>query len=196
MKLYSMITLSILSISCITNVSSGQQHQSQYAGEEKRLIKSLSADDIHQLKNGKGWGLAKAAELNGIPGPIHLLQMKDKITLSKKQQERIQALYKDMKAKAIPLGKRLIKLEQELNNLFATKTMTKQGLSQQLEKIAKVRKKLRYVHLAAHLETPNILTVHQIEQYNRLRGYTRGNPCDKVPEDHNAEMWKKHNGCK
>jgi hypothetical protein len=51
--------------------------KSKYAGEEKREIKSLSATDIEELQNGKGWGLAKAAELNGIPGPVHLLEMKE-----------------------------------------------------------------------------------------------------------------------
>ncbi len=31
-------------------------HKSKYAGEEKRKIKSLSATDIVELQNGKGWG--------------------------------------------------------------------------------------------------------------------------------------------
>jgi hypothetical protein len=53
--------------------------------EEKREIKSLSATDIEELQNGKGWGLAKAAELNGVPGPARLLEMKDETDLSAEQ---------------------------------------------------------------------------------------------------------------
>ena len=50
---------------------------SPYAGEEAREIRTLSEEDIRQLKNGEGWGLAKAAELNGVPGPAHLLEIAD-----------------------------------------------------------------------------------------------------------------------
>ncbi len=51
--------------------ASEHSHKSKYVGEVKREIKSLSESDIEELENGKGWGFAKAAELNGVPGPIH-----------------------------------------------------------------------------------------------------------------------------
>jgi hypothetical protein len=50
------------------------------------------------------------------------------------------------------------------------------------------------VHLSRHLQTPPLLTPHQIARYNQLRGYT-SDPCASVPEGHDAEMWRKHNGC-
>jgi len=40
---------------------------SPYAGQETREIRTLSEEDIRQLQKGEGWGLAKAAELNGLP---------------------------------------------------------------------------------------------------------------------------------
>ena len=49
---------------------------SPYAGQESRRIKSLSEQDIAELRAGRGWGLAKAAELNGMPGPAHLLELR------------------------------------------------------------------------------------------------------------------------
>ncbi|MCK5335264.1 MAG: hypothetical protein KAQ67_03845 [Gammaproteobacteria bacterium] len=171
------------------------KHLSKYAGQEKRLIKSLSADDIKQLENGRGWGLAKAAELNGMPGPSHILQMKDKISLNKSQEKKIQALFNDMKSQAIPLGKKIIQLEKELNDYFANKSITTDLLNKQLDAIAQVHKQLRYVHLVTHLKTPAVLSSEQIENYNRLRGYGSGDPCKSIPEGHDAQMWKKHNGC-
>ena len=46
--------------------------------------------------HGKGWGLAKAAELNGVPGPVHLMEMKEEIDLSAEQIRAIEGiLYKD-----------------------------------------------------------------------------------------------------
>jgi Spy/CpxP family protein refolding chaperone len=170
-------------------------HLSPYAGQEKRAIKSLSKADIEQLQNGKGWGLAKAAELNGMPGPSHLLQMGKEISLSQEQTAKIQALYDDMKAKAIPLGKRYIALEKELNDAFAARTITKDQLKQQLDAIAEVHKELRYVHLVTHLMTPDILTPQQIDKYNQLRGYSSADPCDHVPQGHDPAMWRMHNDC-
>src|SRR5262249_20157560 len=44
-----------------------------YAGRQTRAIKALSEEDIAPLLNGEGMGMAKAAELNGYPGPKHVL---------------------------------------------------------------------------------------------------------------------------
>jgi len=170
-------------------------YKSKYAGEEKREIKSLSETDIEKLKNGEGWGLAKAAELNGVPGPAHLLEMKDEIDLSTKQVQAIEGLYKKMKQEAIPLGLELIELERELNNHFANRTITDELLRQILQRIAQVHRQLRYVHLSAHLNTPDILKPEQITLYNKLRGYSSDDPCENVPKGHDSEMWKKHHNC-
>lgn len=169
---------------------------SAYAGEQNRSIKSLSDDDIQQLMEGRGWGLAKAAELNGIPGPAHLLEMKKAISLTDTQIEKIQQLYNDMKQQAQRLGKELIKLESELNQSFANKTINAKDLLEKLTAIEKVRRDLRYVHLATHLETPSILNPVQIARYNELRGYSNDDPCSHVPPEHDRDMWFKHNGCK
>ena len=175
--------------------ASEHPHKSKYVGQEKRKIKSLSESDIEELKNGGGWGLAKAAELNGVPGPVHLLEMKDEIELSAGQVQAIEDLYQKMKKEAIPLGLELIELERQLNRHFSNRTITHQVLDQLLERIARVRKKLRYVHLSAHLKTPNILTPEQMALYNKLRGYSSDDPCENIPEGHDPEMWKKHHHC-
>ena len=172
-----------------------QPYQSKYAGEEKRAIKSLSKTDIEELENGRGWGLAKAAELNGVPGPIHLLQMKDKINLNANQVRAIDDLYQKMKEAAIPLGLELIELERDLNDYFANRTITSELLGDLLENIAQVHKQLRYVHLSAHLKTPDIITPEQMALYNQLRGYSSDDPCENIPAGHDPEMWKKHHHC-
>src|SRR5947208_295022 len=46
-----------------------------YAGQQARSIKSLSAEDVAALLKGEGMGMAKAAELNGYPGPVHVLTL-------------------------------------------------------------------------------------------------------------------------
>ena len=88
MNITASIILLLLIVLPVSVFSSDQYYKSKYAGEEKREIKSLSAADIDELKNGKGWGLAKAAELNGVPGPVHLLEMKNEIHLTPEQTSR------------------------------------------------------------------------------------------------------------
>lgn len=150
---------------------SGDGHHSHYAGEHRRAIKSLSAEDIGELRRGGGWGLAKAAELNGVPGPAHLLELADEIGLSPDQMERITAIHDRMRARAKAEGERLIVLEERLEEHFRERTISDGVLRELLSKIAAVRAELRYVHLAAHLETPAILTGEQVARYRVLRGY-------------------------
>lgn len=139
---------------------------SKYAGQQAREIKSLSAADLAELRRGGGWGLAKAAELNGVPGPAHLLELKDRIPLSADQTRQIETLRVAMKAEAIALGARLEKH-------FADRSVNDEILRGFLNRIAETRCDLRYAHLATHLETPKILSHAQIARYNELRGYDR-----------------------
>jgi len=169
-------------------------HASKYAGQENRAIKSLSDEDIAELKRGGGWGLARAAELNGLPGPAHLLELKNEIGLSEAQLEKITALHGDMRTKAIAEGERLIGLEQALEDKFRTGTVSDDELRRALSEIADSRARLRFIHLSTHLRTPAILSAEQVARYNTLRGYTE-NPCASVPEGHDPVMWRRHNNC-
>jgi Spy/CpxP family protein refolding chaperone len=194
-KIFILGVLLVFLIPLCAYSASEHSYKSKYVGQEKREIKSLSESDIEELENGKGWGFAKAAELNGVPGPIHLLEMKKEIKLSSEQIQKIQALYQKMRKQAIPLGQELIELERRLNNHFANRTITENLLHELLGEIVQVRKKLRYAHLSAHLNTPDILTPEQITLYNELRGYSSNNPCKNIPEGHDPAMWKKHHNC-
>jgi len=192
------IPLSIFLLSITTAHASDllHSHVSKYTGQEKQTIKSLSPDDVAELKRGGGWGLAKAAELNGIPGPIHLLEMKDEILLTDLQIKKITKIYEGMRVRAIEQGERFIALEQELENHFQDRTINDVILRRSLEAIAEARKELRYIHLATHLQTPEILSSGQINKYNALRGYSGTDPCVNMPKGHDPAMWRKHNGCK
>lgn len=171
-----------------------KDHASFYAGQESRSIKSLSEKDIAELRRGGGWGLAKAGELNGVPGPAHLLELKDEIPLNKEQITTIRAIYKTMKDKAIFEGEKLIALEKKLDSHFRKRTIDDIILRQLLSDISESRRKLRYIHLSTHLKTPNLLTEFQIARYNALRGYGK-NPCNNIPIGHDAAKWRRHNNC-
>ena len=173
--------------------ASEPEYKSKYTGQEKRDIKSLSNDYIRELRAGSGWGMAKAAELNGLPGPKHILEMKKEIKLTAEQEKIVIALYKEMNKEAIELGNKFIEYEKELNNRFAERNINEEVLEELLIKISETYKSLRYAHLSAHLKTPGILSEDQIKKYNKLRGYSSDDPCVNIPQGHDPVMWRKHN---
>ncbi len=166
-----------------------------YSGQQHRTIKSLSQADIEDLRNGRGWGLAKPAELNGLPGPVHLLEYKTELDLSEQQVKAITSIYAKMNEQAKYLGQRFIDQERKLEDLLVAPGVSEEQLQEQILAIAKLRGELRYTHLRAHLQTPEILNAAQIDKYNTLRGYSTNSPCGNPPNGHDVTMWKKHNNC-
>lgn len=142
-----------------------------YAGQQGRSIKALSDDDIAALRKGEGMGMAKAAELNGYPGPAHVVQLAAQLGLTEAQRRDVQAIFDRMSAAAKPLGMELIERERALDQLFANRDITADGLTAATAAIGEVQGRLRAVHLAAHLETRALLNPDQIGRYQRLRGY-------------------------
>ncbi len=168
--------------------------QTPYAGMQNRAIKSLSDNDINELRRGGGWGLALAAELNGMPGPTHLLELKDRIPLTSEQVDKTQALLDEMRKAAIPTGERFIAAEKALETAFASGKVDESSLRRLLADAESARSELRFIHLSQHYKTVLFLTPEQIKRYNILRGYA-DDPCKSIPAGHNPEMYKRHMGC-
>ena len=150
------------------------QSQQPYAGLEGRSIKALSEQQIADLRAGRGMGLALAAELNGYPGPMHVLELADSLDLSDRQRAKMQELFTAMKAEAIPLGERLIAQEADLDKQFANKTITPASLAAATDAIGITQAALRQAHLKYHLSTVEVLTPAQVQRYSELRGYKTG----------------------
>jgi hypothetical protein len=69
-------------ITILILASTASLAQSPYAGMQTRSIKALSTQQIDDLRTGRGMGLALAAELNGYPGPAHVLELSERLALS------------------------------------------------------------------------------------------------------------------
>jgi Spy/CpxP family protein refolding chaperone len=148
-----------------------QTHQQPYAGLQARPVKALSDQQIADLKAGRGMGLALAAELNGYPGPMHVLELATPLGLSDDQRAKVTALFDAMKQEAVALGERLIAAETGLDRQFADKTVTPSGLGEATRDIASLQGELRLAHLKYHLATLELLTAEQAARYSSLRGY-------------------------
>jgi LTXXQ motif family protein len=148
--------------------------QQPYAGLEGRSIKALSEQQVAALRAGRGMGLALAAELNGYPGPMHVLELADSLDLSGQQRAKMQELLAAMKAEAIPIGEQLIAQEADLDKQFASKTITPASLAASTEAIGVTHAALRRTHLKYHLFTLEVLMPAQVQRYAGLRGYQTG----------------------
>jgi hypothetical protein len=115
--------------------------------------------------------LALAAELNGYPGPRHVLELGDQLGLSDRQRADVQRLFDAMTAEAIPLGEKLFAQEAELDALFARRAVTATSLNLATAAIGAIQAELRNTHLKYHLLTSGLLTAAQMQRYSELRGY-------------------------
>ncbi|MGY8706193.1 hypothetical protein RAD16_10695 [Bradyrhizobium sp. 18BD] len=138
------------------NAASAQSRQ-PYAGLEQRPIKALSHQQIDDLKAGRGMGLALAAELNGYPGPSHVLELGDRLDLTPDQRIQVQRLFDAMKQESVPLGSKLVEQERELDHLFSARVITLESLKAALVSISETQALLRESHLKYHLSTAALL---------------------------------------
>ena len=167
----------VLIVALVISVSAVTAQQSPYTSLTGREIKALSDDDIRKLREGQGMGLALAAELNGYPGPKHVLEMADKLALSDEQRSRVQTIYDTMHKSAVALGAEIIDLERQLDRAFAQSQIDAKKLADLSVAIGERQGRLRSAHLVAHIETRALLTRHQIHLYEQARGYASGTPA-------------------
>ena len=161
-----------------TGSTFGQQsHQpspaaSPYAGQQSREIKALSPAQTADLLAGKGMELAKAAELNGYPGPMHTLELAAQLDLSAEQKQASEALMTRHKAEARELGAQLVQAERALDLAFSSHQVDTARLAAHTENIGRLQALLRKSHLETHLQQTALLKPEQIARYAQLRGYT------------------------
>jgi hypothetical protein len=147
---------------------------SPYTAEQNRTIKSLSDTDILSLQSGTGevyGGLAKSAELNGYPGPRHVLDLASELNMTEEQQIGIEVIYNNMRNQAVPVGLQIIEIEKQVENSFANNTIREQSLQMLLDLSSHLYGQLRYIHLSSHLKVMDALTPQQVNTYNEIRGY-------------------------
>jgi hypothetical protein len=152
-----------------------QSHQ-PYAGLQSRPVKALSEQQIADLRAGRGMTMALPAELNGYPGPLHVIEHAEALALSSSQLARMQGLSDSMKREAVALGERLIAQETELDRQFAGRSVTASTLAAATNEIGRTQGELRGTHLRYHLLAVEILTRDQLRRYAELRGYSGSEP--------------------
>ena len=158
-------------LACAALATAAVAEEAPYAGQDGREVSSFSAEDMNALRAGDGWGLAKPAELNGWPGPRHILDLSDDLDLTDAQEAAVSAIFDAMNARARALGADLIAAEAALDAAFETREIDPAELNRLIGDAEALRADLREAHLAAHLEATPLLTRHQRMTYAQIRGY-------------------------
>lgn len=145
-----------------------------YAGQQHRTIKAMSADAIQGHLDGRGLGYAKAAELNQYPGPLHVRELEDQLSLTPQQRDSIRRIEAAMKADARLLGALVVEKERALDALFAGRSATPDAVKAATVEIGQLKGALRAAHLNAHVAVRPLLSEKQVAAYDTLRGYGGG----------------------
>ncbi|HEY0818317.1 MAG TPA: copper-binding protein [Rhizobacter sp.] len=144
---------------------------SPYAGMQGRAIKALSPEQVAELREGRGMGASLPAELNGVPGPMHVLQLRDALKLTAQQEQALERITAAMKEQAQALGSQVVAAEAELDRSFAEGRADESSVRAAALRIGELQGQLRAVHLVAHLQTKALMSAEQIAAYNEARGY-------------------------
>lgn len=148
------------------------QHQ-PYAGDAGREIKALLPDEVKQYLSGAGMGYAKAAELNHFPGPMHVLELADKLSLSPEQRADVKRLMEAHKAEARAIGAKLVESERALDALFRSGKVGQDALAEAVRAAAAATGEYRLSHLETHRRVRALLSAEQVARYDELRGYAK-----------------------
>lgn len=151
-------------------VTAAEPHHPSHGGQPPE-IKALDAAQVAGLLEGRGLGYARAAELNRYPGPMHVLELAEELSLTEEQADATRAIRAQVDARAKALGAQLVAAEAGLDRLFRTGHADAANVSAALDTIASLQAQLRGAHLLAHVEQRRLLTPGQVDRYMQLRGH-------------------------
>jgi Spy/CpxP family protein refolding chaperone len=133
------------------------------------LAQSCATAFEKNIGEGRGFGLAFVADQQGYPGPLHVLELKDRLKLTPEQETRTQALLTAMFAESRPKSERLLEAERKLGRLFGEGTADEASIRAAAAEVERARSDVRLVHLMFHLKTREVLTDEQRRLYQEAR---------------------------
>jgi Spy/CpxP family protein refolding chaperone len=144
------------------------QHGHGHAGGHQ-AAEACSAEFDKVVTDGRGFGMAFAADQNGYPGPMHVLELADRLKLTAEQEAKARALMHAMFSESKPKGARLLEAEARLSRLFADRTAGDAAVRAAVGEVERARGEVRLVHLLTHLKTRDLLTEEQRRIYHEAR---------------------------
>jgi Spy/CpxP family protein refolding chaperone len=126
---------------------------------------------VKQYQSGAGMGYAMPAELNRFPGPMHVLELADKLELTPEQLAKTRALMDAHKAEARAIGAKRVESERVIEKLFRSGKVDEATLVKSVREAATLEGEYRLSHLDTHRRMRSLLTDVQVARYEQLRDY-------------------------
>lgn len=145
-----------------------QTQQAQAASKQETDHHAFLKLEREALEKGQGFGMALAADRNGYPGPKHILELKEPLKLTPRQEAAVTELMAGMKEKALARGREILAAEERLEEMFRS-GRSEAELREETYRIATLRAQLRWVHLETHVAARKLLTADQLNTYQRMR---------------------------
>jgi Spy/CpxP family protein refolding chaperone len=168
------IAVPLALILAVVPASAPAQHAAhQHAGgapsEGHRRAQACLDEFDAVVQEGRGFGMAFAADQQGYPGPMHVLELKERLGLSAEQETRVRGVMEAMFAESRPKSARLLDAEARLRALFARGGADEAAVRAAVADVERARAEVRVVHLLAHLKTHALLTEEQRQVYHQAR---------------------------
>jgi len=166
------LTTTVTMVGLFVAASSVSWGQHGHAGDHQgghQAAEACAVEFDKVVGEGRGFGLAFAADQNGYPGPMHVLELKDRLKLTTDQEAKAQALVHAMFSESKPKGARLLEAETKLRRLFADRTADDAAVRAAVAEVERARSQVRLVHLLTHLKTRELLTEDQRRTYHEAR---------------------------
>ena len=138
-----------------------------------QVAETCAAEFDKVVGEGRGFGMGFAADQNGYPGPMHLLELRERLGLTAEQAAKAQALVHAMFSESRPKSARLLEAEARLKKLFADGAAGEAAVRAAVAEVERARSEVRLVHLLTHLKTRELLTEGQRRVYHEARWGTR-----------------------
>jgi Spy/CpxP family protein refolding chaperone len=165
------LTTSIVAAALLTTGSALAQHggHHQHGDGQGHQAAQACIDQFNKVVGeGRGFGMAFAADQNGYPGPMHVLELKDRLKLTADQEARARELYAGVRAQ-LPKSTRLLEAQRRLERLFAQGAATEPAVRTAVAEVEQALSEVRLVHLLAHVRARDLLTEEQRRIYHEAR---------------------------
>src|SRR5262249_5707407 len=105
-----LVLLAIVAVAPLTAAAQHAGHQhTPGAPADGHLRAQACLDEFDAVVgDGRGFGMAFAADQHGYPGPVHVLELKDRLALTPEQETRVRALMHAMFTESRPKSARLL----------------------------------------------------------------------------------------
>ena len=158
-----------IAITAAAAAASAQHGHGAASAEGHQMVQACATEFEKVVGEGRGFGLAFAADQNGYPGPMHVLELRDRLKLTADQEAKARDLMHAMFAESRPKSARLLEAEARLRRLFAERVADDAAVRAAVAEVERARSEVRLVHLLTHLKTRDLLSEDQRRLYHETR---------------------------